>query len=73
MADTEWFEVPGEARDLPNIESAREVALAAAGRMDKTVEIYQCTRTRILTFTRSVTITAEDVSSRKLGSVPDPA
>jgi hypothetical protein len=61
--DREWFEVPGEAGDLPNIESAREVALDAAGRTDRTIEIYRCTRTRILTFTRSVTITAKDVSS----------
>lgn len=62
MADSEWYEVPGCTGDMPNLEAAGDVACTAAERTDQPVEVYRCTRTLVRTYTRTVTVTAEDVT-----------
>lgn len=63
MTDAEWFEIPGTAGDIPNKETAIQMARDAAGSTDRTVEIYHCTRTLVRTVQRSVTIQETDVSA----------
>jgi hypothetical protein len=62
MADAEWFEVPacGDPA-FPNIEAATAGARKAAAGTDDEIEIYQCTRTKVRTVQRRVTVEETDV------------
>ena len=61
MASSEWFEMPGDGGQYPNIESATTAAGKAASMTDQVVEIYQCTRTLVRTVQRNLTVTETDV------------
>jgi hypothetical protein len=60
MADSVWFEIPGQG-PFPNKESAAAAAKEAAKRTDSPVEIYRCTRTLVRTVQRTVTVQETDV------------
>lgn len=72
MADREWYRVPGMGK-YTNTETAASAAEELAGRTDDEVELILCTESVVRVYKRQVTVASEDVSSRKLGSVPDPA
>lgn len=61
MADSEWFDIPGTAGEIPNKEIAIQMARDAARASDRPVEIYRVRRTLVRTVQRAVTITETDV------------
>lgn len=62
MADAEWFEISGDPGQYPNVETATSAARQAANTTDDAVEVHQCTRTKVRTVQRKVTIEEADVS-----------
>jgi hypothetical protein len=63
MADATWFEIDGDPESYPNIESVRAAAQQAAKSTDSAIDIYQCTRTKVRTVKRSMTISETVVSA----------
>lgn len=63
MADAEWYEIPGDAGEFPNLEAATAAARVAAASTDDCVEIYQHTSTRVRTVQRAMTIQETDVTA----------
>jgi hypothetical protein len=61
MADSQWFEVPGDSGEYPNLEAATAAASKAAAMSDGPVDIYQLTRTLVRTAQRNMTVTVTDV------------
>jgi hypothetical protein len=65
MADSEWFEIPGTDGDIPNKETAIQMATDAARSTDRVIEVYRCTRTLVRTLQRQVTV--QEVTLDSLG------
>lgn len=61
MADAQWFEIPGDGGQYPNLEAATTAARHQASSTDDCLEIYQCTRTKVRTVQRTVTVQETDV------------
>jgi hypothetical protein len=59
MADTEFFEIPGEGV-FPNKEEALRTAREIAKSTDRFVEIYRVKRTLVKTIQRSVSLQETD-------------
>ncbi|MFF5471057.1 hypothetical protein [Streptomyces achromogenes] len=56
MADSEWYEIPGDGGEYPNAESVYAKARRRAESTDDCVEVYRCTRTLVRSFQRTVTV-----------------
>ncbi len=63
MADAEWFEVPGTAGDIPNKETAIQMARDAAKYKDCVIEVYRVKRTLVKTIQRQITLQETDTPS----------
>jgi hypothetical protein len=63
MADSEWYEAEQSREDFTNLESASDWAESYVASTGNPVTIYQCTKVAVRRYKRTVTVTAEDVSS----------
>ncbi|MFF9268607.1 hypothetical protein [Streptomyces rochei] len=62
MADSEYFEIPGEGT-FPNRETAIDHARKVAKGTDVVLEIYRVRRTLVRTVQRTVTVEEKDPST----------
>jgi hypothetical protein len=60
MADTEWFEIPGEGQ-FPNREEALKHAREVARGTDRQLDIYRVRRNLVRTVQREVKVNEYDV------------
>ena len=60
----ESFYVDGHG-EHPNVESARKAAAEQAAKQDTPVDVWQITRTKVLCFTRDVSVKETDLTAAR--------
>lgn len=63
MADREWYLIPGDEEEYPNLESAAKAAQRRACDQESPVLVLRCTQAVVCRYQREITVKETQVSS----------